>query len=178
MGYLETAHERRKKFYAEIAAKAVPDKGIDLSQERSMSLEDYIAQKRAAEAAAERAIKEQAEAAIRDARAKAEATFQVLARRYTFRSIIAATAEEFGVDPCSLVGPVREKKYVLPRHIAMWLAKRSLRVSYPEIGRRFGGRDHTTALHGCRRIDRLYREDDGLRARIDGLTQQLAGKAA
>ena len=55
----------------------------------------------------------------------------------------------------------------------MWLAKSLTTRSYPDIGRRFGGRDHTTVLHAVRQIDKLKAEDPGLAADVEALTRKL-----
>jgi chromosomal replication initiator protein len=62
---------------------------------------------------------------------------------------------------------------VRPRQIAMYLAKTLTLRSLPEIGRRFGGRDHTTVLHAVRKIESLIGTDNGLAAEIEVLKSQL-----
>jgi chromosomal replication initiator protein len=62
---------------------------------------------------------------------------------------------------------------MLPRQIGYYLCKHLTPLSLPAIGRRFGGRDHTTALSGIRKIERLLPSDEGLRAQIAALTSIL-----
>jgi chromosomal replication initiator protein len=62
---------------------------------------------------------------------------------------------------------------VRPRQIAMYLAKALTPRSLPEIGRRFGGRDHTTVLHAVRKIESLSGQDSGLAGEIDLLKRML-----
>jgi chromosomal replication initiator protein len=70
--------------------------------------------------------------------------------------IQSTAARYFGVTRSELLSTSRHSSIVLPRHVAMYLAKEMTTSSLPEIGRRFGGRDHTTVLHGVRKIaDRL-----------------------
>jgi chromosomal replication initiator protein len=57
----------------------------------------------------------------------------------------------------------------------MWLAKQITTRSLPDIGRRFGGRDHTTVLHAVRRIEALKGEDAGIARDIDALLRKLRG---
>jgi hypothetical protein len=67
-------------------------------------------------------------------------------------------AKHFGISRLDLVGQSRRQKYAIPRQVAMYLihdGKRTL----PEIGRRFGGRDHTTVLHAVRKIERWIEQD-------------------
>jgi chromosomal replication initiator protein len=62
---------------------------------------------------------------------------------------------------------------VRPRQVAMYLAKILTLRSLPEIGRRFGGRDHTTVLHAVRKIEALAGNDTTLAEEIEGLKRQL-----
>jgi chromosomal replication initiator protein len=62
---------------------------------------------------------------------------------------------------------------VRPRQIAMYLAKTLTLRSLPEIGRRFGGRDHTTVLHAVRKIENLVSTDTALAEEIELLKRQL-----
>jgi chromosomal replication initiator protein len=61
------------------------------------------------------------------------------------------------------------------RQVAMWLAKQITTRSLPDIGRRFGGRDHTTVLHAVRRIEALKAEDPALARDVDVLLRKLRG---
>ena len=58
-----------------------------------------------------------------------------------------------------MIGPKRVRAYARPRQLAMYLAKHMTKRSLPEIGRRFGGRDHTTVMHGVKRISELMVTD-------------------
>lgn len=71
--------------------------------------------------------------------------------RIPARKVIAEIAEQYGLTYADLIGPSRLKRIVRPRHHAYWAVRQLCpHLSYPEIGRRFGGRDHTTILHGVR----------------------------
>jgi len=61
----------------------------------------------------------------------------------------------------------------LPRQIAMYLSRQLTSSSYPEIGERFGGKDHSTIIHAIRKIDKLMEEDFQLRSTIEKLKQEL-----
>ncbi len=65
----------------------------------------------------------------------------------------------FDVKRNDLLSPRRDQRIAYPRQVAFYLAKTLTRKSHPDIGRRFGGRDHTTVLHGYRKIERLVKED-------------------
>jgi chromosomal replication initiator protein len=69
------------------------------------------------------------------------------------------TCRFFKVSRNDMLSSRRDKRVAHPRHIAMFLAKTLTLKSLPELGRRFGGRDHTTILHGVRKIESLVRSD-------------------
>ena len=71
-------------------------------------------------------------------------------------------AEHFNVRLSDMIGPKRVRTIARPRQVAMYLAKQLTPRSLPEIGRRFGGRDHTTIMHGVRRIEELMATDSQL----------------
>ena len=68
------------------------------------------------------------------------------------------TAEFYKLDVKDFYSPQRARRVARPRQVAMYLARKLTTRSLPEIGRRFGGRDHTTVLHACRRIEALCAE--------------------
>jgi len=71
--------------------------------------------------------------------------------------IIEAAAVHFGVRPCDIIGPGREKTKIRMRHIAACIIRERLDMSYPEISKALGCRDHTTAMNAVRRA-RHHRE--------------------
>lgn len=75
-------------------------------------------------------------------------------------TVIAVCAHAFDVSVIDIISDRRQPCIVFPRHVAMYLAKQMTLKSYPEIGRRFGGRDHTTAYHAVRKIERLVASGD------------------
>ena len=68
----------------------------------------------------------------------------------------------------------RARQIARPRQIAMFLAKNLTSLSYPEIGRRFGNRDHTTIMHAVRKIEELMEADAGLADDVSFLKSVLA----
>ena len=72
-----------------------------------------------------------------------------------------------------MIGPKRVRTVARPRQIAMYLAKQMTSRSLPEIGRRFGGRDHTTIMHGVKKIEELRSADRSLAEDIDLLRRLL-----
>jgi len=91
----------------------------------------------------------------------------------TIRQIQRAVCSRFGIDQNDMISPRRQVAVVRPRQIAMYLAKTLTPKSYPEIGRRFGGRDHTTVLHARRKIEELIETDEALAADVRELTAEL-----
>lgn len=91
------------------------------------------------------------------------------------KKIQQAVCEEYNISLGDLVSQRRLDRLVLPRQVAMYLCKQLTVRSTPEIGRRFGDRDHTTILHGIRKIERLLATDSALRARVDALAARLGG---
>lgn len=91
------------------------------------------------------------------------------------RDIQRAVCRLYGMDPMDMISSRRQAKIVRPRQIAMYLARALTPKSYPEIGRRFGGRDHTTVLHAERKIAELIQRDDALAAEVRELADELRG---
>jgi chromosomal replication initiator protein len=96
-------------------------------------------------------------------------------KRVTVDDIQKATAEHFGLKQADLISERRNRAIARPRQAAMWLAKQLTTRSLPDIGRRFGGRDHTTVLHAVRRIDELRAVDAQLARDLETLTRKLRG---
>lgn len=71
----------------------------------------------------------------------------------------ATVADYFGITRAELFKPCRRRSIARPRQIAMWIVRQSGRYSLPEIGRAFGGRDHTTILHGVRLVNAMMQAD-------------------
>lgn len=94
-------------------------------------------------------------------------------RRVSVEEIQRKVAEHFNVRLSDMLGPKRTRTVARPRQIAMYLAKELTSRSLPEIGRRFGGRDHTTILHGVRKVEELRVTDRQMAEDIDLLRRLL-----
>jgi chromosomal replication initiator protein len=81
--------------------------------------------------------------------------------------------KHFNVSLNDLRGPRRHRSVAFPRQVAMYLCRKVLNSSYPELGLQFGGKDHTTALAACRKIERLVAEDVEVRSKIEALERLL-----
>jgi chromosomal replication initiator protein len=96
-------------------------------------------------------------------------------RRLTVDEIQKTVAAHFAMKPEDLLGARRSRAIARPRQAAMYLAKTLTTRSYPDIGRRFGGRDHTTVLHAVKVIEKLVLEDGQMARDIEALTRKLRG---
>ena len=94
-------------------------------------------------------------------------------RRVTVEEIQRKVAEHFNIRLSDMLGPKRTRTIARPRQIAMYLSKEMTSRSLPEIGRRFGGRDHTTILHGVRKVEEMRASDSQLNEDIELLRRLL-----
>jgi chromosomal replication initiator protein len=94
-------------------------------------------------------------------------------RSLTVDSIIKLVADHFDVKSIEIKGKRRHRIVARPRSIAMYLCRKHTQASFPQIGKDFGGKDHTTVMAACRKVDKTIEEDDLLRAQIDALERKL-----
>jgi chromosomal replication initiator protein len=94
-------------------------------------------------------------------------------KRVKIEDIQRVVARQYNVSRSDLLSSRRTANVVRPRQVAMYLAKTLTLRSLPEIGRRFGGRDHTTVLHAVRKIEGLVGNDVALAEEIEILKRQL-----
>jgi chromosomal replication initiator protein len=96
-------------------------------------------------------------------------------RKITIESIQRAVAEQFGMRVSDLKQKNNERQVVVPRQIAMYLAKQMTEASLPEIGRQFGNKHHTTVMHSISKIDEQRRADKDLHRTLNKLHEMLNG---
>ena len=94
-------------------------------------------------------------------------------RKITVEEIQRKVAEHYNIRLSDMIGPKRLRSYARPRQVAMFLAKTLTTRSLPEIGRRFGGRDHTTVMHGVKRIETLRDQDSQMADDLEMLRRAL-----
>jgi chromosomal replication initiator protein len=94
-------------------------------------------------------------------------------RKITVEEIQRKVSDHYNIRLSDLIGPKRLRSYARPRQVAMYLAKTMTNRSLPEIGRRFGGRDHTTVMHGVRRIEELRSTDSQIADDLELLRRAL-----
>ncbi|MBI4022209.1 MAG: chromosomal replication initiator protein DnaA [Candidatus Andersenbacteria bacterium] len=89
------------------------------------------------------------------------------------RSILSVVSVYYTISLEELCGKSRKKEIVRPRQIAMYLLRKENSVSFPTIGDYFGGRDHTTAMHACEKIEKLIEHDEELLREINFIRERL-----
>ena len=94
-------------------------------------------------------------------------------RELSIEDIIKKVSSHFNIKVTDLKSPKRLKAVVLPRQVAMYLARQLTTSSYPEIGERFGGKDHSTIIHAIRKVERMMEENYQLRQTVETLRQSL-----
>jgi chromosomal replication initiator protein len=95
------------------------------------------------------------------------------ARRPTLHEIALRTAKHFSLRLAELRSPVRRRALVTARNVAVYLARRLTDESLQQIGSYFGGRDHTTVMHSCRRMEELIEGDPAIRQSVELLRRSL-----
>jgi chromosomal replication initiator protein len=94
-------------------------------------------------------------------------------RRISIDEIQSKVSDHYRIRKAEMTSARRAREVARPRQVAMYLSKQLTPRSLPEIGRRFGGRDHTTVIHAVRQIEKLRAQDAELDADIRLLTRQL-----
>ncbi len=94
-------------------------------------------------------------------------------RKITVEEIQRKVSEHYNIRMSDMIGPKRVRTYARPRQVAMYLCKQLTSRSLPEIGRRFGGRDHTTVMHGVKRIEELRAKDGQIAEDLELLRRAL-----
>ncbi|HEY7786817.1 MAG TPA: helix-turn-helix domain-containing protein, partial [Pyrinomonadaceae bacterium] len=91
----------------------------------------------------------------------------------TIQQIQKAVAASFRISVDELVSKNNARQISVPRQVAMFLCKRLTKHSYPEIGRAFGGKHHTTVIHSVEKIEKLVASDTGLQKTVGDITETL-----
>ena len=173
-------YELRHKILEKRATEATSEtKGLDISEtvlaflaerltESGRELEGAVHRLRASFQLTDEAVTlETAEQIVRDLMRGAEP------RRVRIDDILRTVSKHYGVNRGDLLSGRRNRSIVRPRQIGMYLAKLLTSRSLPEIGRRFGNRDHTTVLHAIRKIEQLMSDDTQLREEVELLKRLL-----
>jgi len=91
----------------------------------------------------------------------------------SFKKIIKTVSEFYNITEQDLFSKTRKKEVVKPRQIAMYLLREELNESYPSIGRKFGGKDHTTIIYACEKIEKEIENNNNLNTEINLIKQRL-----
>jgi len=91
----------------------------------------------------------------------------------TVKLIQQFTADYFNISPADITGKKRTKSFALPRQVAMYLSRQMTDESLPSIGEQFGGKDHTTILHGCKKIQRDIETDYNLKKAVENIQKLI-----
>ena len=94
-------------------------------------------------------------------------------REITIENIQKIVANHYQIKTSDLKSPKRLKTLVLPRQIAMYIGRKLTSASYPEIGAKFGGKDHSTVIHAIKKIEKNMGEDLQLRSTIEKLIDNI-----
>jgi chromosomal replication initiation ATPase DnaA len=158
------AYQRRQREQAEEALRR--------AQERETALLTQIAEEQARIAAA--ALEERLAELQRQSAELAEQA-AIEANRPRVKTIIQAACVHFGLTRADLLSRRRTPRVARPRQVVMFLAKELTPASLPEIGRRMGDLDHTTILHGIRKIASLIEAGDPIAADVKAIRKSLTG---
>lgn len=107
------------------------------------------------------------------ARKQLESSYKQASRSVTMHEIVDATVAHYDVRPKEIIGRGRTKRVVTPRKVAMFLGRKLTEMSYPELGRFFDNRDHTTVLDAYRSIEKQREKDATLRDAIVAIERAL-----
>jgi chromosomal replication initiator protein len=90
-----------------------------------------------------------------------------------YKKIIETVAKFYNLEEKNLFDPTRRKEIVRPRQVAMFLLRRELKYSFPAIARKFGGKDHTTAIYAYKKIDKENEENNKLTEELNLIKQRI-----
>lgn len=94
------------------------------------------------------------------------------------RNVVRVVAAHYGISEIDIISARRTKEVMRPRHVAYYLARTLTTLSLPEIGRRMGGKDHTSVLHGVAKMEKQIAGDEQLAAEVAELARVLVWRAA
>ena len=95
-------------------------------------------------------------------------------REITLPYILELVSEQYGISTADIISKKKDAEIVLPRQIVMYLAKEMTQMPLKNIGQFLGGRDHSTVLHGKRKIEEQLQGDEALRNQLDILRKKMS----
>ena len=112
---------------------------------------------------------------IEEAKSVLKKTLMVPNRITTPKKIIQAVADFYDIKEKTILTASRKREIVKPRQVAMFLLREDLKCSFPFIGQKLGGKDHTTAIHSCGKINREIENNNDLKEEIELIRQVISG---
>ncbi|MDD5589565.1 MAG: chromosomal replication initiator protein DnaA [Candidatus Portnoybacteria bacterium] len=94
-------------------------------------------------------------------------------KKISFKTILQAVAEFYDINTSQLINRCRKKELVYPRQIAMFLMREELKSSFPFIGEKLGGRDHTTVMYACEKLIREVETNESLQQEINLIKEHM-----
>jgi chromosomal replication initiator protein len=91
----------------------------------------------------------------------------------SIKDLIKIVADFYGIDPDTICDKTRKKEVVRPRQVTMYILREDFNTSYPTIGDKMGGRDHTTVIHSCEKIKNALKEDQLLEQQLNQIRAML-----
>ena len=91
----------------------------------------------------------------------------------TIETIQKVVADHYNISLSDIKSKKRSKQFIVPRQIAIYLARELTEYSFPDLGNEFGGRDHTTAMHSYEKIEELIKTDSSLNSTIESLIREI-----
>lgn len=88
-------------------------------------------------------------------------------RMVSVQDLVKIVSEFYGLSPENLIDKTRRKEVVKPRQIAMYILREDFNISFPTIGEKMGGRDHTTVIHSCEKVKKELKDDKQLEQQIE-----------
>jgi chromosomal replication initiator protein len=91
----------------------------------------------------------------------------------SYDELVSAVSEHFGIDKKSILGEERQKEYMIPRQVAMYLLKNKMNYTYERIGNIFSGRNHSAVLYSCRKLESILKKDQNLYYEVNVIRDKL-----
>lgn len=91
----------------------------------------------------------------------------------SYDELVSAVSDHFGIDKKSILGEERQKEYMIPRQVAMYLLKNKMNYTYERIGNIFSGRNHSAVLYSCRKLESILKKDQNLYYEVNVIRDKL-----
>lgn len=91
----------------------------------------------------------------------------------SYDELVSAVSEHFGIDKKCILGDERQKEYMIPRQVAMYLLKNKMNYTYERIGNIFSGRNHSAVLYSCRKLESILKKDQNLYYEVNVIRDKL-----